>query len=73
MQKIHENIYILCFHVNCKHENMHVSMQIFHLVPLPPPHYIIMVKGELQAELDHVKTSHHAAPFSRGLIHTFSH
>ena len=39
-----------CMFLRLKHKNMHVIMNVFHLVPSftpppPPPHYIIRVKG----------------------------
>ena len=38
----------LCFHVTCKHKNMHVSMYFLHLELTFTPHYIITDKGLLK-------------------------
>ena len=50
MEKIHENMNVLCFRVNFKQESTKTRMfpyTLFHLVPTFTPNHIIMVKGLL--------------------------
>ena len=47
MEKIHENVHVLCCHVHFKNTCFHVNFP-FSAYFYPPPHYIIMVQGPLE-------------------------